>query len=832
MNLKNIHVNLLTTLICLFVVNLCQAQTKPNTNDTNNKKFDYDNTHSIFNSNTLIEDEGENEMEIEINTPKNEPVKNNNVTSAKKPSLLNRLELINTTEKYNPNFTPRDIPKYADDVYAHRFTKIITEIPLEYNELVKQYIDLLVIEKRAQTRSILPKTTLFFPVINKILSKKGLPDELSCLTIVLSALMPQAKSLNGGYGLWQLSYDVANRYGLAINSFIDERADLVLSTEVATDYLNTLHNKYQDWHLAIAAFASSEKILDNALRQAQSRYYWNVAQYLPEETQMYVPMFIASVYLLNYHNDHNLHNSLSADNYPITDTLIINKAIGLNEISTKLNISNDELNFYNPIYKQNYIPFSDKGRKLVLSANKVEDLKIMLGNKFVRSVSNKAVAYHQNTSNTTTTIYNAAYEAPSIRPNTQKIQQYKLIEDIANYKFTFKPGDIPTYDDLVIKNRLFQINTTIPLEYNDYVKAFIEMYTIEKREQVKRMLPKMDIYESIFTKTLDKKGLPIELKYLPIVLSALMPQAKSNSGNEAGLWQIPYGIAKNYNLTVNFDMDERYDPLLSTNVAAEYIKTLYNKYQDWYLTIAAYTAGETVVNKAINESRSTNYWQIAQKLPEIAQTTVPLFIAAVYVMNHYPAHNFASQNAPYTYLNTDTVMINRLELNIKNTCDFIGIETEDFLFLNPAYKQSKIPYSITGNCITLPVAKIEPFLIYINNLKSAAVGYTLAPQNKKINAYLPIDSPLNYTLSDYTYKSNTENTKVENSIIQLNYEVQENETLQTISNQFNCTSTQLMSWNKMPNLILAPKQKLIIEVPMKDKNYYDNMIARKKYTLN
>ena len=216
----------------------------------------------------------------------------------------------------------------------------------------------------------------------------------------------------------------------------------------------------------------------------------------------------------------------------------------------------------------------------------------------------------------------------------------------------------PLFSDSVYIDRLSRIPAVMEMPYNDIVRKFIDMYAGRLRNQVSFMLSACNFYMPIFEEALDAYGLPLELKYLPIIESALNPSAVSRAG-ASGLWQFMIGTGKIYGLESNSLIDERRDPIKATWAAARYLKEMYDIYGDWNLVIAAYNCGPGTINKAIRRAGGeTDYWKIYNLLPKETRGYVPAFIAANYVMTYYCDHNICPMetNIPAS---TDTVQVTK-----------------------------------------------------------------------------------------------------------------------------------------------------------------------------
>ncbi len=409
------------------------------------------------------------------------------------------------------------------------------------------------------------------------------------------------------------------------------------------------------------------------------------------------------------------------------------------------------------------------------------------------------------------------------------ISTRKLIEPEMVALKNFGLSQIPRYGDDSYRLKLEILHSEIPLDYNESVKIFIEMYLVQKRDQVKRMLSRTDLYFPACEAALDRHDLPMYLKYLPVILSALTPHAKSTSG-ASGLWQLPYGTARIYGLESNDYIDERRDPALSSEVAAKHLKNLWNKYHNWHLTIAAFCGGEGAVNKAVRRSGGKkDYWAVAEYLPEEIQAYVPLFIAAVYTMIYYPDHNIHQYNAPYNFYLTDTVNIKQ-GFDIQRVAKFVDMKLEEVQFLNPAIKRDTIPPSRRGYPLVLPISKVGWAQTYERNLNSINEETILNP-NKKIP--LPKDNVWQKPAGEYgavsSNKTNVYNKperKSSSKYVAVRYAIQSGDVLGTIAQKFDCTIEDLRNWNDITDESrMQIGQELLIMVPQEHEKLYKNMIV-------
>lgn len=247
----------------------------------------------------------------------------------------------------------------------------------------------------------------------------------------------------------------------------------------------------------------------------------------------------------------------------------------------------------------------------------------------------------------------------------------------------------PMFSDSVYIDRLSRMPTVMEMPYNEIVRKFIDMYAGRLRNQVAFMLSACNFYMPIFEEALDAYGLPLELKYLPIIESALNPSAVSRAG-ACGLWQFMLATGKIYGLESNSLVDERRDPIKATWAAARYLKDMYDIYKDWNLVIAAYNCGPGTINKAIRRSGGkTDYWEIYNYLPKETRGYVPAFIAANYVMTYYCKHNICPMETDIPEA-TDTVQVSR-NLHFEQISDLCGISLDQIKSLNPQFKKSIIP---------------------------------------------------------------------------------------------------------------------------------------------
>lgn len=279
------------------------------------------------------------------------------------------------------------------------------------------------------------------------------------------------------------------------------------------------------------------------------------------------------------------------------------------------------------------------------------------------------------------------------------------------------PDYNPTFTTEEYQERLRRLPVVMEMPYNSVVQKFIDQYSGRLRRTVSYALGAGNFYIPIFEEALDYYGLPLELKYLPVIESALEPKAKSPAG-AVGLWQFMLATGKRYDLKVNSLIDERQDPYKSSWAAARYLRDLYKIYRDWNLVIAAYNCGPTNVNKAIHRADGVrDYWTIYPYLPSETRGYVPAFIAANYIMNYYCEHNICPMKTKIP-ITTDTVTIMR-DLHMQQVAELCNVDVEAIQALNPQYRTQLIPGSSGPMTLRLPTETLNTFI----DLKDSVYNY-------------------------------------------------------------------------------------------------------------
>lgn len=361
--------------------------------------------------------------------------------------------------------------------------------------------------------------------------------------------------------------------------------------------------------------------------------------------------------------------------------------------------------------------------------------------------------------------------------------------------------------DSVYLGRLDSLHSAIRLSYNDIVRNFIEMYVVKKRQQVAVMLGLSEYYFPLFEEMLAANYMPLELKYLPVIESALNPVAKSRA-RACGLWQFMYPTGRMYKLEINSYLDERFDPVRSTEAAVRYLNDLYNIYEDWILVIAAYNCGPGNVNKAIRRSGGKrNYWDIYYHLPRETRGYVPAFIAAMYAFNYHKEHNIYPVEPTLPRL-CDTLQINDA-LHFEQICKNLEISMEELRDINPQYFKNIIPAGF-GKSYTLKLP-YNYAMDFIDNQDSI-----FAYNRKKYFDDSDRTASPNDRFRRYAHASSISGDRA-----RLVYTVKSGDVPGTIAAKFNVSLNDLKYWNNLNRrMTIRVGQKLVIYVSEKKAGQY------------
>lgn len=357
----------------------------------------------------------------------------------------------------------------------------------------------------------------------------------------------------------------------------------------------------------------------------------------------------------------------------------------------------------------------------------------------------------------------------------------------------------------VLKTRLAQLDKKYPfdIKYSPTLEKVIKNFLKNRSKSFERLMAVSEYYFPMFEEQLAKRNVPIEIKYLAIVESALNPKAKSRVG-ATGLWQFMYPTGKQYGLEVNSYVDERSDPLKSTDAASKYLADLYDVFGNWEMVLASYNSGPGTVSKAIRRSGGkTNYWEIREYLPKETQGYVPAFLATLYIYEYHKVHGIVPKKATLPFIKTDTIHLKQA-IAFDEISELLDISIDEIKLLNPKYKLDYIPnYDQERHSLRLPIDKISRF----------------TSNEKKIYAYL--DYQKNYKLEknivdDIVSEKSTAiaatQTKSKAVGLAKTHVVKKGDTLSSIAKKYgNVTVAQLMKKNNIKNASsLKPGMKLKI----------------------
>lgn len=366
------------------------------------------------------------------------------------------------------------------------------------------------------------------------------------------------------------------------------------------------------------------------------------------------------------------------------------------------------------------------------------------------------------------------------------------------------------FHDSVYMNRLYNLPTVMEMSYNEVVRSYIDRYSDRNRNMVGYLATIGDYYFPMFEQALDKYGLPLELKYLPVIESALNPIAVSRVG-ATGLWQFMLKTGQSYGLEVNSLVDERRDPHKATDAAARYLLDLHKLYEDWNLVIAAYNCGPGNVNKAISRSGGKrDYWEIYKYLPKETRGYVPAFIAATYIMNYYPSHNICAVESNNDMIAMDTIHVNK-QLHFKQISDVLSIPMEKLRRMNPQYKMDIIPGGVQSYVLVLPTNKVLAFI----EQQDTITNYN---RDTFFTHRLNTDQYINGSYSSNVSSGGTQNVY---------YKVKKGDNLVKIAQRNHTTVAQLKKWNNLKSNMISAGKSLIVQkkvVPVDDETIKDEAI--------
>lgn len=361
----------------------------------------------------------------------------------------------------------------------------------------------------------------------------------------------------------------------------------------------------------------------------------------------------------------------------------------------------------------------------------------------------------------------------------------------------------PEFTPDILKERIEAMNSLIPLTYNSQVQAFIRVYASRNREKVEVMLGLAEYYFPMFEEVLSIYDMPLELKYLAIIESALNPRATSPVG-AGGLWQFMPSTGRMYKLYISSFIDDRRDPYKSTHAAAQYLQSLHGMFGDWLLALASYNCGPGNVRKAITRAGGKrNFWDIYPYLPRETRGYVPAFIAAYYVFEHAVDHNLFPRDIEFPSV-TDTLMITK-KLHLQQVADVLNVPLKALQDLNPHLRANIIPDSEQGYALYLPIEYVSPFLQFQDSIHA----YKDSVFFNKEALHKVAASATNY----YGGASTKNRTPVY-------YYVKSGDNLSLIASWYDVNVNALKQWNGLRTNNLRIGQKITVYVPHAKKDYY------------
>lgn len=363
--------------------------------------------------------------------------------------------------------------------------------------------------------------------------------------------------------------------------------------------------------------------------------------------------------------------------------------------------------------------------------------------------------------------------------------------------YGFEENDVPVYADSVMAYRLSLLESEIPLEFNEYVKPYINLYTIRKRNLSSKILAWSKYYFPMFEEALDRANMPMELKYLAVIESALNPMATSPVG-AAGMWQFMAPTGRMYGLKTTAIYDERRDVQKSTEAAIKYLRNSYRIYGDWLLVIASYNCGPGNVNKAIRKAGGVkNFWAIQKYLPGETRGYVPAFIAAAYMMNYAPEHNLYPAENFNIEFHTDTVHVDA-SYNLGLLASSLDMSLDELLDYNPALRRSVIPFGVEKVTLTLPYNKAVKFA----SINDTSFKQSSSEQLMAMNRQIAIEKKQQLASNSNNKKKTTNSRTIT---------VKRGDSLGKIANKYNVSETDLKRWNKIKGNRINAGQKLVIK---------------------
>lgn len=349
--------------------------------------------------------------------------------------------LCTTLSASNHSFVEADV--------KDRVISMQSSIDLKYTPEVKKRIKQYTVQQREASEQLLGRIAMYFPLFERKLRERGMPDDLKYLSVIESGLLPHAKSRVGAVGLWQFMKPTARMQGLKINRYIDERRDPEKSTDAALDYLETLYNKFGDWALAMAAYNCGPGNMRKAIRKAGSKDFWKVKKYLPRETRQYIPKFIAMSYLMNYYYTHDLEPELPHNDLLNTSTSKVVHNVNFKDISREHGVDLEVIQILNPTFIRNFIP-GEGNYKLTLPTQQMMAYIQELG----AEEHNMILYSHVNGMINKPAVKKRAFLEVEVLPEPEIRPALANVPNLPNHSIT-----LPTASTMDIRNRKYTYYT-------------------------------------------------------------------------------------------------------------------------------------------------------------------------------------------------------------------------------------------------------------------------------------------------------------------------------------------------------------------------------------
>ena len=420
----------------------------------------------------------------------------------------------------------------------------------------------------------------------------------------------------------------------------------------------------------------------------------------------------------------------------------------------------------------------------VLAQNAEGAHKDTIGNKNI-SITNKTEGLNKLNDNPKAKKYDEKW----LQELSNSDLFFQMSEDVAAVPTDVDYNELPTE---VLKERLEKLNEKTPfnIEYNPVLEQVIKSFLKNRRSSLERLMSLSDYYFPMFEQEMSNQRIPLEIKYLAIIESALNPKARSRAG-ATGLWQFMYATGKSYGLEVNNYVDERCDPLRATKAAVRYLNELYKIFGDWDLVLAAYNSGPGNVTKAMRRSNGkTNYWNLRPYLPKETAGYVPAFLATLYIFEYAKEHGFKPQKRTNHLFETDTIRVKQA-IPFKSIADITGMSIQDIQFFNPSYQLDVVPYVEGRNyALRLPISEVGKFVAN----EETIYAYLNEEKAKR-------EKPLPEVLTGDQYKSSSK---------KITYTVKKNDNLGKIATRYGVSVSSIKRWNRIKGKSVRVGQRLVI----------------------